>query len=108
MSMPPEHQRFSVEEYFRREETATDKHEYRDGQIVMMAGGSRFHSLIITNALRGIGNRLAGKPCEVYDSNLRVRIPRRLRYVYPDITVVCGKFEADPNDPSGGSVLNPK
>lgn len=106
--MPPEHQRFTVEEYFRREETAADKHEFRDGQIVMMAGGTRFHSLITTNVLVALGNRLNGKSCEVYDSNLRVRVPRRLRYVYPDITVVCGKFEPDPNDPGGGSVLNPK
>lgn len=58
-----------------------------------VAGGSPFHSLITANVTREIGNRLKGKRCVPYDSNLRVKIPATGLYTYPDITVVCGALE---------------
>lgn len=73
-----------------------------------MAGGTVDHSLIIANVIREIGNRLKGKPCHVFDSNLRVRIPRTVLYTYPDATVLCGARQLDPEDPSGETVVNPK
>jgi Uma2 family endonuclease len=42
MTMPPDHLRFTVEEYLRRERDSLDKHEYRNGEIVMMAGAAGF------------------------------------------------------------------
>lgn len=39
---------------------------------------------------------------------MRVRIPRRLRYVYPDISVVCGPPEFDPDDPKKTTIINPR
>jgi Uma2 family endonuclease len=49
-----------------------------------------------------------GKPCEVYDSNLRVRIPRKGLFTYPDASVICDGFQADSADSSGGTALNPR
>jgi Uma2 family endonuclease len=106
MEPPAEKQRHSIAEYIRRERDALDKHEYRDGQILLMAGGTADHSLIVANAIREIGNRLKGKPCHVYDSNLRVRIPRTILYTYPDATILCGPRQLDPDDPSGETVTN--
>jgi Uma2 family endonuclease len=73
-----------------------------------MAGGSADHSLVIANIIRELGNILKGKPCHVYDSNLRVRIPRSVLYTYPDATVICGPRALDPDDASGETVTNPK
>jgi Uma2 family endonuclease len=53
-------------------------------------------------------NHLKGKPCRVYDSNIRVRISRSVLYTYPDATVICGERELDPNDPSGDTCTNPQ
>src|SRR4051794_35793447 len=108
MSMPPEYHRFTIAEYLRQEETSLEKHEFRDGQILMMPGGTRFHSLIITNVLSELRSALRGKPCQVYDSNLRVRIPRKTLFTYPDATVICGEYRADPDDRSSGTALNPR
>lgn len=108
MGLPVERPRRTVSDYLHRERDSLDKHEYRDGEILLMAGGTADHSLIVANVIRELGNRLKGKPCHVYDSNLRVRIPRTVLYTYPDAAVICGPRELDPNDPSGETVTNPR
>src|SRR5213078_2283978 len=98
MGLPVETPRYSIAEYLQRERASLDKHEYRDGEILLMARGTANHSLVIANVIRLLGNRLQGNPFRVYDSNLRVRIPRTILYTYPDAIVICGRTEFDPND----------
>jgi Uma2 family endonuclease len=98
----------TIDEYLRRERQSVDKHEYRDGEILLMSGGTMNHSLIIANVIRELGNRLKGTPCRVFDSNLRVRIPPTILYTYPDVSILCGKHHADPQDPSGETITNPR
>jgi Uma2 family endonuclease len=97
---------FTVDEYLRLEAGSVQRHEYRDGQIIAMAGGTPDHSLIIANLIGELRNRLRGKPCRVYDSNLRVRIPRTPLYTYPDASVICGPLEFDAQDPNRTTVIN--
>lgn len=108
MGSPVERHRCSVAEYLRREREALDKHEYRDGEILLMAGGTVHHSRIQANIIGELYARLKGKPCAVHESNLRVRIPRTVLYTYPDVSIICGQPEFDPNDPSGETVTNPR
>ena len=105
---PPHPRTYSVDDYFRLEAESSDKHEFRNGKIVCMAGGSLNHSLIIANAIGEIRNRLKGGPCRVYDSNARVRIARRTLYSYPDVTVVYGETLTDPDDHRGETIINPQ
>lgn len=100
--------RFTVSEYLRLETSAKERHEYRDGRIVAMAGGSPNHSLIIANIIGELRNQLKGKPCRVYDSNLRVRIPRTPLYTYPDVSVICGETQFDPHDEGQTTATNPR
>jgi Uma2 family endonuclease len=104
VSGPP----YTVSEYLRRERTALEKHEYRDGEILLMAGGSPDHSLVVANVISEIHARLKGKNCHVYDSNLRVKIPRTVLYTYPDATVICGPRVFDPSDEENQTVTNPR
>jgi Uma2 family endonuclease len=108
MPLDAEKNRFSIGDYLNRERVAVDKHEFRDGEIVMMSGGSRNHSLIIANTIAALHGKLKGGPCNVYDGNLRIRIPRRVLYTYPDLSVICGKAEPDPDDPAGETIINPR
>ena len=103
-----ERERASVAEYLRRERQSLDKHEYRNGEILLMAGASAIHSLIVVNLLGELRNRLKGAPCRAYDSNLRIRIPRTVSYCYPDVSVLCGPRETDPNDSTGETYTNSK
>lgn len=100
--------RTTSEEYLRYEYDAEFRHEWRDGVVTMMAGGTPQHSLIIANIIRELGNGLKGKPCRVYESNLRVRSVRRSLYTYPDATVICGAAQFDPEDTRQQTVINPK
>src|SRR5689334_338471 len=84
------HERLSPEEYLRRERAAETKSEYDDGVLYAMSGASRRHNLIVAGLVRALGNGLR-LGCEVYPSDMRVRISKPTRYYYPDVTVVCGE-----------------
>jgi len=79
-----------AEEYLAFERTAQDKHELWDGEVFAMSGASLDHNRIVRNLIRHLGNGLQGMGCEVLPSDMRVRIGLRDRYVYPDVTLVCG------------------
>lgn len=99
---------YSIQEYLRLEREAHQRHEYRDGEILAMAGGTADHSLIIANFIITAGIRLKGKPCRVYESNLRVCVARKTLYTYPDASIVCGSPEFDPEDEHHTTILNPR
>lgn len=100
--------RFTLQEYFQRERDSMEKHEYRNGEIIAMAGGSARNSLVIANLIGALWTQLQGKPCRVYESNLRVRIARKVLYTYPDLSVVCGALYFDADDTSQHTILNPR
>lgn len=93
------------EAYLAIERQAEYKSEYCHGEMLAMAGASRKHNLIVTNIVRELSQQLKQRPCEVYPSDMRVRIPTTSLYTYPDVIVVCDEpqFEDDTND----TLLNP-
>ena len=103
--MAAEPNRLSVQEYLRLERQAETKSEYLDGQVFAMTGASRRHNLIVANLLRELGNQLKHRPCELFPSDLRVRIPSANVYTYPDVSAACGEplFE----DHEADTLLNP-
>ena len=102
----PTPRRYSVAEYLALEAAATERHEYRDGQILAMAGATSTHNRITHNLHRRLGERLDGSECEVFGNDQRVRA-HRTRYCYPDLTVACPPLAYNP--PDGDLVLtNPR
>lgn len=101
----PARRRFSFREYLRLEEYSNVRHEFLDGVIYAMAGGTPAHAALAARLIQRLGAQLVGAPCEVFTSDLRVRVSATGLVTYPDVTVVCGKLETDPEDPA--SVLNP-
>ena len=95
----------SPEEYLAMERKAELKSEYVDGVVYAMAGGSIRHNLIVANIIITLGGQLKGRPCRVYPSDLKVRVPNSKRFFYPDASVVCGddEFADDEQD----VILNP-
>ncbi len=86
--------RYSPADYLALERASPTKHEFFDGEIFDMAGGSIPHSRIGTNVTIALGNLLQGRTCQVFNSDLRVKVPRGL-YTYPDATVVCGELQLE-------------
>jgi len=81
----------SVADYLASEEIANGKHEYLGGVIHAMAGESSRHSAISTSAVGAFVARLRGKPCQPFNSDMKVRIelPDHTRFYYPDAMVIC-------------------
>jgi len=101
----PRH-RYTYEDYLVFEHDSETKHEYVDGEIYAMAGGSPKHSAL---ALRvGVALEI-GRPagCTVFQSDLKVRVLATGRVAYPDASMVCGPIERDPEDRRGDTITNP-
>ena len=93
------------EEYLALDRKAEVKSEYYAGQVIAFAGASKRHNLIVANVLAGIHRQLMNRPCNVYPSDLRVRVSKTGMYAYPDVVVTCGEEQfADTNN---DILLNP-
>jgi Uma2 family endonuclease len=97
--------KWTVPEYLAHERANSIRHEYFNGEIFAMAGASREHSLITTNATAHLHRQLEARSCEVYQSDMRVKIDALGHYTYPDVVAVGGK--PDLEDQHGDTLLNP-
>ena len=98
--------RYSFADYIAFEEAGTTKHEFLDGEIYGMAGGTPEHAALSVAVSSTLLAQLRGGPCRVYSSDLRVRALATGLATYPDVTVVCGEVERDPQ--SATTVVNPR
>ena len=80
---------YTYEQYLGLEEVSTVRHEYLDGEIYAMAGGSPDHAALAANVIRVLGGQLPAG-CRIFTSDLRIRIPETGLSTYPDVAVVCG------------------
>lgn len=100
-------QPFTFESYVELEETNPVKHEFLDGQVWAMAGGSPEHAAVSGNVIRLLGQALLGQRCRVFTSDLRIRVTKTGLGTYPDASVICGRVELDPEDKRGHTATNP-
>jgi len=82
---------YSFEEYLEMEAKSEVKHEFHNGKLIPMAGGTLNHNTICGNLIRIIGNCLVSndKPCITLTSDQKIYVPTTNRGVYPDVTVYC-------------------
>lgn len=93
MSAVPAPTFISIDEYLLLEESAEAKHEYYQGEVFAMAGGTIAHNRIVRNTLTSLDNFLKGKDCEVFPSDLKIHNQANSLFTYPDISIVCDKAE---------------
>ena len=105
MAALPNKTYYDPDEYLALERAADEKSEYWGGHIYAMAGASREHNIIVSNVNTLLNNQLRDHPCEVYPSDMKVRALGRRRYLYPDVSVVCGEPVLE--DDHGDVLVNP-
>ena len=92
-------ERMTEEEYFALEKRTDTRHEFIDGYVYAMVGGSFNHGTLIGNIAGEIRNHLKGKPCRVFSEGTKVKVPNTQlgdsRYFYPDVVVDCSIEKAD-------------
>jgi Uma2 family endonuclease len=93
------------EEYWTLEEQSEVKHEYFNGEIFAMAGGTPEHAALAMNAGISLGSQLRGKPCRVAGSDQRVKVEATGLITYPDAVVYCQPYQFDPLNKN--TLLNP-
>jgi Uma2 family endonuclease len=102
----PSRHRYSYAEYLAYEQDSGLKHEYEDGQILAMAGGSRRHNALASRISAAL-EQARGSECIAFQSDQKVRVLATGKATYPDATMVCGPIEGDPADPLGVTITNP-
>ena len=95
----------SPAEYLAVDRAAEVRHEYVDGLMVAMSGGTGRHSLLIGAVSRLLGNELMDRPCAVSVTELRLQVAQGAAFLFPDIMVICGPFQY--SDGPKDTVLNP-
>ncbi|MCU0570444.1 MAG: Uma2 family endonuclease [Oculatellaceae cyanobacterium Prado106] len=78
-------------EYFAWEEQQLCRHEYINGEVYAMSGGTRNHSRIALKFGALLDNHLSDRSCEVFNSDCRVKIFETDDYTYPDVSVSCDR-----------------
>lgn len=97
---------FTPEEYLALEEAAEYKSEYRDGVIIPMTGGTTNHNRISLNMSIALRLALKGLDYDVFMGDVRLWLPKKRTYTYPDVMVIPGKPEYYNNRQD--TVMNPQ
>ncbi len=96
---------FTPEEYLEIERKSEFRSEYYAGEMFALAGASKQHNLIAGNIFAAFHRQFIARSCNVYQSDMRVKVSATGLYTYPDVVVVCGEEKFD--DSHRDLLLNP-
>ena len=88
--MAIETRQMTVEEYLAFDEASEIQHEFIDGELIPMPGGSGPHNLVVARTTIALGIALEDRDCSIFGSQMRVSIDES-RYLFPDVSVVRGE-----------------
>lgn len=95
------------EDYLELEACSDVRHEFLDGEVWAMVGGSPEHAAVAATIAGMLRQALQRRPCRVFSSDLRVRVKETGLATYPDLSVICGQLQLDPDDRKGHTAINP-
>lgn len=98
--------RYTYADYVALEQDSPTKHEFFDGEIYAMAGGSEEHSALAAAVLWALRSAVGDRPCRVHTSDLRVYVEAAGLATFPDGSVICGPLEQHGPSPRA-TALNP-
>lgn len=105
MSTAATRPRLTYAEYLAAEEVGDVKHEYVNGEIFAMSGGTPTHGALAMAVGSLLFAALRDRPCRVFSSDVRIRVEASDFAAYPDVSVVCDQLEAASDD--SNAVTNP-
>jgi Uma2 family endonuclease len=81
--------KITPQEYFAWEEKQLNKHEYIEGEVYAMSGGSVNHGRIAIRFTSMFDSHLEGSSCIIGNSDIKIKIVKAEKYTYPDVSVTC-------------------
>src|SRR5438874_10064368 len=106
MTASQSHHDYTFTDYLALERDSEIKHEFDAGEILAMPGGAARHSALAARIIGALGNTCAPGGT-VFTSDMRVRVVATGRATYPDVSMVCGPIEYDPEDAARTTITNP-
>ena len=101
--MLPAQKFITFDQYLAIEAETGIKHEYFEGEVFAMAGGTPNHATLQFNLGGLIHALLRKRPCRGFTADQRVGVEVAGLYTYPDLSVVCGGAQFDEHN----TLLNP-
>ncbi|WP_204139552.1 Uma2 family endonuclease [Halomicronema sp. CCY15110] len=105
IAQPQLTQRHTPAAYLEFETQAATRHEYINGDIVPMTGGTPNHNQILLNLAGALNFALRRQPYRVFAADQRLWIPVPKIYTYPDVMVIAGELAYQPG--RRDTVMNP-
>lgn len=96
---------YTSEEYLEYEVNSEERHEYIDGEVIPVTGGTPNHNQIALNLSSALNFALKRQPYRVFVTDQRLWIPRKRIYTYPDLMVVQGELQLQ--DGRRDTITNP-
>jgi Uma2 family endonuclease len=96
--------RYTYADYVALELESPTKHEFLDGEIYAMAGGTEEHSALAAEVIGILRSAVQDKPCRVHTSDLRIYAEAVGFATFPDGSVICGALEQHPPSPKATAV----
>ena len=81
--------RWTFEDYFAWEAEQPIRHEFIDGEVYAMTGGSLRHSQVIVNLIASLRPALRGGRCRLFQGDAKLSIVATGNSFYPDALVCC-------------------
>lgn len=94
MSSQPQ-QHYTLGEYFALELASEERYEFWNGNVWCMSGASLAHNQIARNLGTALDTQIREHGCQVFPSDMRVKVPAYPPYRYPDLTALCGRPEVE-------------
>ncbi|MGB0564548.1 MAG: Uma2 family endonuclease [Spirulinaceae cyanobacterium] len=96
---------YTPEEYLELEAQGQERHEYRNGEIIAMTGGTANHNRISLNFASAFKVMMRRQGYQVFMADMKVWLPEPNIYTYPDVMIVEGEpvYERD----TQVTILNP-
>src|SRR5258708_23250923 len=105
-SLSQSHHDYTFGDYLVLERDSEVKHEFDAGDILAMSGGTARHSALAAKIVTAI-EVTRGPGCTVFTFDMRVRVVATGRATYPDVSMVRGPIEYDPEDAARTTITNP-
>ena len=86
------------EEYLVWEAKQEFRHEYIDGEVYAMAGGTIAHNDIALNAYNALRSHLKAMGCLINVADVKVQDRNAKKYFYPDVVVSCNESDRGSRD----------
>lgn len=93
------------EEYLTWEATQEERHEFFQGEVYAMVGGTKAHNRIGINLLDQLDQHLGDGPCAVYFADIKTEMANGRDYFYPDLVVTCDERDQAEADSATESIV---